>query len=243
MSSGTILITGASSDIGQSVAKELSIHGFNIAAHYYKNLEAVQAIKKQGEKNDIQVELFCHDLSQSHQAEEMVNAVVDKFGSIDVLINTIGPFYYKDIFEVTPNEWLESINMNLCTAFNVTYFAKKYICEAKGHIINFGFSGVENLKAWEMSTGYCAAKAGIVVLTKSLAKRLAPLGVRVNAICPGLIEVDTSTEEERQEMAKQIPLGRPGRPSEIAEVVKWIVNESPAYLTGALIPVCGAWEY
>lgn len=94
-----------------------------------------------------------------------------------------------------------------------------------------------------MSTGYCAAKAGIVILTKSLAASLASSEVRVNAICPGLIEEGVTTELQRQEMAEQIPFGRPRRPNEIAEVVKWLVIDSPYYFNDALIQVAGAWEY
>ena len=173
----------------------------------------------------------------------MIDTVVRQFNTIDVLVNTIGPFYYKDILEVTPDDWAKDITMNLHIAFNVTYFARKHICASRGHIINFAFSGANNLKAWRMSAGYCAAKAGIVVFTKSLASSLASLGVRVNAICPNLIEAGTITGQELQEMASQIPFGKPGRPDEIAKVVKWLVTESPSYLTGALIPVSGAWEY
>jgi len=243
MNTKTALITGASSDIGQSVSTTLAASGFNIAAHYHSNLAATQVIEKEAERCGVAVDLFCYDLIHPKQVEELVNAVIKRFGTIDVLVNTIGPFYYQDILEVTPDEWSETIHMNLHIAFNVTYFAREYLCASKGHIINFAFSGVENLKAWSMSTAYCVAKAGIVVLTKSLAASLAPLGVRVNAICPGLIEVGAISEKERQEMCKQIPFGRPGTPTEIANVVKWIVTESPSYLTGILIPVAGAWEY
>jgi NAD(P)-dependent dehydrogenase (short-subunit alcohol dehydrogenase family) len=212
MDTKTVFITGASSDIGQAVAISLASSGFNIAAQYYSNLAAVQVIEEEAEKWGVQSGLFCYDLVHPRQAKEVVDAVIKKFKSIDVLINTVGPFYYKDILEVTPEEWAESINMNLQITFNMTYFAMEQICASRGHIINFAFSGVENLKSWIMSTGYCAAKAGIAILTKSLAASLAPSGVRVNAICPGLIEEGTTTEQERQEMANQIPFGRPGRP-------------------------------
>lgn len=239
----TALIVGASSDIGKAIAISLASEGFNIAAHYYKNFDAVRNIEEYAQKNGGKAGLFCYDLVQPEQAKEMINAVVEQFKSIDVLINAVGPFYYQDILEVSPEEWSESVTMNLHITFNTTYFAREKICASKGHIINFAFSGVENLKDWRMSTGYCAAKAGIVILTKSLAARLAPSGVRVNAICPGLIEEGTTTEQERQEMAEQIPFGRPGRPDEIAKVVEWLVIDSPPYLTGSLIPVSGAWEY
>lgn len=242
MNTRTALITGASSDIGKAVALSLAASKFNIAAHYYSNFDAACIVKREAQKCDVQVELFRYDLSQQEQGEEMVNAVLKQFHRIDVLVNTMGPFSYRDILSVTPDEWSNDITMNLHIAFNVTYFAREHICASKGHIINFAFSGVENIKAWAMSTGYCAAKTGIVVLTKSLAARLASSGVRVNAICPGLIEADT-IGEEFQEMARQIPFGRPGRPHEVAEVVKWLVTDSPSYVTGALIPVSGAWEY
>lgn len=239
MNTKTALITGASSGIGQAVATSLAAYGFNIAAHYHSNLTAVQAVENKARECGVQAGLFCYDLAQPGQAKEMVDAVVKQFSSIDVLVNTIGPFYFGDILKVTPEEWSEAINMNLHITFNVTYFAREHICASKGHIINFAFAGAENLKALRMLAAYGAAKAGIVVLTKSLAASLASSGVRVNAICPGLIEAVFATEEE---IARRVPLGRLGRPDEVAEVVKWLVTESPAYLTGALIAVAGAWE-
>jgi NAD(P)-dependent dehydrogenase (short-subunit alcohol dehydrogenase family) len=239
MKNKTALITGASSGIGQAIAVSLAACGFNIAAHYHSNLAAVQAIEKEAQKHGVQIGLFCYDLSQPRQAKDMVDAVMKQFNSIDVLVNTIGPFYYGDILKVTPEEWSETINMNLHITFNVTYFAREHICASKGHIINFAFAGAENLKPLRMLAAYSAAKAGIIILTKSLAASLASSGVRVNAICPGLIEVVFATEAE---LARRVPLGRLGRPDEVAEVVKWVVTESPAYLTGAIIAVSGAWE-
>lgn len=239
----TALITGASSDIGHAIAKALAASGYHLAVHCHHNVTAIQAIHTEAAKVGVQAECFRYDLTEATGAEALVNSALKTFGRLDVLVNTIGPFYFKDIGEVTPAEWAEAIQLNLHVAFNVTYFAKPHLCSSQGHIINFAFSGVEHLKAWPRSTAYGAAKAGIVVLTKALAGSLAPRGVRVNAICPGLIEVGESSAPEREEMARQIPLGRPGKPDEIADVLTWLVTESPSYVTGALIPVAGAWEY
>jgi 3-oxoacyl-[acyl-carrier protein] reductase len=242
MNAKTALITGASSDVGKAVALSLAACGFNIAAHYHSNLTAVRVIKNEVGKYGVQAMLYRHDLKQSRQAKEMVDAVMSQFSSIDVLVNTIGPFYLKDVLEFTPEEWSEIIDLNLNIAFNVTYFAREQICASKGHIINFAFSGAEHLRAWSMATAYGAAKAGIVILTKTLATSLASTGVRVNAICPGLIEESWQSKQNREQLACKVPVGRLGRPDEIAETVKWLVTDSPLYVTGALIAVAGAWE-
>jgi 3-oxoacyl-[acyl-carrier protein] reductase len=159
------------------------------------------------------------------------------------VVNVVGPFQYQAITETSPEEWQETIALNLHTCFNLTHYALPYLCESKGHIVNFAFAGVENIKAWPMSAAYCAAKTGIAVLTKSWATALAAKGVRVNAICPGLVEEGTATEAERKAMAEQIPLGRPVRPQEVAATVKWLLTDSPASMTGSLLAVSGAWEY
>ncbi len=239
----TALVTGASSATGQAIALALAEGGFNVAAHYCRHPEPVHALQARATSLGVAVDLFASDLTDAAQAGEMVKAVASRFGGIDVLVNTVGPFYSQDILSVTPTEWAEAIATNLNTAFNVTYFAREHLCASKGHIVNFAFAGVENLKARPTSAAYCAAKAGIVILTKSLAAGLAPLGVRVNAVCPGLIDEGQVLSEERQAMAQGIPAGRLGSPDEVAHIVKWLVTESPSYVTGALVPVAGAWEY
>lgn len=242
MNTKTALVTGASSDTGRAVAISLASCGFNIAAHYHSNFEAVRIIEDNAKEYGVKTGLFRYDLTKPNNAKKMVDEVVRKFKRIDVLVNTIGPFYMKDILKVTPEEWVRSIQTNLNITFNVIYYSKEYICASKGHIINFAFAGVQNLKSWNMATGYFTAKAGIVILSKSLATSLASLGVRVNVICPGLLEGSDITEHERQERIRQMPFGRLGKPDEIGDVVKWLVAESPSYVSGALIPVSGAWE-
>jgi NAD(P)-dependent dehydrogenase (short-subunit alcohol dehydrogenase family) len=173
----------------------------------------------------------------------LIMETLKEFGNLDVLINVVGPFVYKNILEISPQEWQQDIHSNLSTCFNTSHYALEALQKSQGHIINFAFSGVENIKAWPMSTSYCAAKTGVVVLTKSLATALAPFKVRVNAICPGLVEEGQISAEERQIMADQIPYGRPIRPDEIGKTVKWLVFESPEVMTGSLITVSGGWEY
>ena len=187
--------------------------------------------------------LFQRDLTAPEQAKRLVADTLQHFGSVDVLINVVGPYVHKDILEVTPQDWLNDINLNLNTCFHVSHYALEALRQTQGQIINFAFSGVENNKAWPMSTGYCAAKTGVVALSKSLAVALAPNKVRVNVICPGLVDDEDIAAEERQQMASQIPYGRPVQPDEIGQTVSWLIWNSPETMTGALLSVSGAWEY
>jgi NAD(P)-dependent dehydrogenase (short-subunit alcohol dehydrogenase family) len=239
----TILITGSNSDIGIAVAKALSGHSVNLALQYYSNQAKAESLKEWLDKKNINNKLFQADLTQASSAESLIQNTLKEFGNIDVLINVIGPFVYKDILTVSPQEWEQDIQSNLSTCFNTCHYTLETLKKSQGHIVNFAFSGVESIKARPMSTGYCAAKTGVAVLTKSLATALAPFKVRVNAICPGLVEEGDISIEERQNMAKQIPFGRPVYPDEIGKTVKWLVFDSPETMTGSFLTVSGGWEY
>ncbi|MBS1212735.1 MAG: hypothetical protein H6R26_1352 [Proteobacteria bacterium] len=239
----TILITGASSEIGRSIALELSNSSTSLALHYHENQQAIAELQTTLAASGCSSCAVRYDLTRTDQAEAMIEEVIGHFSRLDVVVNVVGPFVYRNVSEMTPAEWQEAIALNLHTCFNVTHFAEPHLRQSRGQIVNFAFSGVENLKAWPMSAAYCAAKAGVAILTKSLAAELAPKGVRVNAVCPGLVEEGVATEAERKDMAEQIPLGRPVRPDEVAKTVRWLVTESPESMTGSLIAVSGAWEY
>ena len=239
----TILITGSNSDIGIAVAKALIEYPVKLALHYYSNQAKADSLKNLLDEKNISNKLFKADLTQPSSAKILIQETLKEFGSLDVLINVVGPFVYKNILEISPREWQQDIHSNLSTCFNTSHYALETLQKSQGHIINFAFSGVENIKAWPMSAGYCAAKTGVAVLTKSLATALAPFKVRVNGICPGLVEEGHISAEERQNMADQIPYGRPIRPDEIGKTVKWLVFDSPEAMTGSFIAVSGGWEY
>jgi len=239
----TILITGSNSDIGIAVAKALIEHPVKLVLHYYSNQAKADSLKNWLDEKNISKKLFKADLTQPSSAEILIQETLKEFGNLDVLINVVGPFVYKNILEISPQEWQQDIHSNLSTCFNTSHYALEALQKSQGHIINFAFSGVENIRAWPMSTSYCAAKTGVIVLTKSLATALAPFKVRVNAICPGLVEEGQISAEERKIMADQIPYGRPIRPDEIGKTVEWLVFDSPEATTGSLITVSGGWEY
>jgi len=231
------LITGASSDIGSRLTQALLKDGFSIAAHSNRPSEFLAGLA------GANLAHFQADLTDFAQAEKLVRSAQDKFGALDVLINVIGPFANEDILSVTPERWRNMVELNLNVAFTMTYYAKDLIVKLKGHIINFGYAGVESIRAWTDAAPYAAAKAGLAVLTKSLATALAPSGVRVNAICPGYLDLDHFTSEERKALVSKIPAGRLGKLDEVVAIAQWLIQDCPSYVTGALIPVGGAWEH
>jgi len=237
------LVTASSAEIGRAIVLMLSAKGYNIGAQYFSNHNAARELKEQAEKNGVQVKLLPYDLMNEAGAQLLVKETINAFGRLDILVNTIGPSVYQDILEVTPADWKQMIDINLNSVFNVIYHAKVHLIRSKGHIVTFGYAGVELLKARNSLTAYCAAKAGLVILTRTLAAELGRHGVRVNAVCPGWIDDTPHTETRMQEILQDIPFGRMGTVSEVAEVVAWLVDGSPAYVTGAMIPVAGGSEY
>lgn len=234
-----VLITGASSEIGSVIVRELLAANFQVYGHVNSNPNILQPWSANSDLKIIQ-----HDLSTLQQAGALIERVFRDSGKLDVLINAIGPFQHKRLNEISPNEWHDQIHFNLSLPFYMTYFAKEHLIRSQGHIINFAFAGADAPKSWANSTACCAAKVGLVVLTKSMATLLGPHQVRVNLVSPGLIETgDEVPSEERKRMSDQIPLGRPGTPNEVAQVVLWLLKTSPAYITGASIPISGGWEF
>ncbi|MGY6277814.1 SDR family NAD(P)-dependent oxidoreductase [Methylomonas sp. MgM2] len=238
-----ILITGSNSAVGIAIAKELARQPVNLALHYYSNQQKADKLKAWLDEKSVGHHFFQSDLTEPEQAEQLVRNTLQLFGSIDALINIVGPYVHQDILELTPRAWISDINLNLHTCFHTSHYALNALRNSQGHIINFAFAGVENTKAWPMSTGYCAAKSGVVALSKSLAAALAAEKVKVNVICPGLVDDDDIDAEDRRHMASQIPFGRPVRPDEIGRTVSWLIWDSPETMTGALISVAGGWEY
>lgn len=207
-----------------------------------KLAEAIKyCFKRRGTELDLQ--RLAAILTDDLQIKEMVAVARKRFGRIDALINMIGPFAEKNLLEETPANWRRAMDLNLNVVFSTCHYFQNDIIESKGHILNFGYSGVENINGWQAATAYAAAKAGLAVLTKSLAQAMAPHGVRVNAVCSGWIDSGYFSEVKLREIVTQIPQRRAGKPEDVSSVVQWLLNESSTYITGSLIPVSGGLEF
>ena len=237
----TALITGATRGIGKAIAIKLSREGYNIAINYRKEDEKLNDLKKEIETNNVKCELLQGDVSNFEDAERFVKEVVEKLGSIEVLVNNAGITKDMLLMRMKKEDFEQVIDTNLVGTFNVTKNVINYMMKArKGNIVNI--SSVVGISGNAGQTNYSASKAGIIGFTKSLAKEVASRNIRVNAVAPGFIETsmtDVLKDDIKEEISKNIPLKRMGTAEDVANAVNFLVSENSSYITGQVIQVDG----
>ncbi len=238
----TALITGSSRGIGAAIALRLAQDGFNIALNdlnesMFENNEIIEQIKKTG----VECEYFCADVSNYNQCEEMVNAVKERFGGLDVLVNNAGITKDGLMARMSEEQYDMVINVNQKSVFNMMKLAGKIMMKQRsGKIVNL--ASVAGLYGNPGQINYSASKAAIIGMTKTIAKELGPRGINVNAVAPGFIKTpmtDALTEEQRNMMLNLIAMKRYGLPEEIAGVVSFLVSKDASYVTGQVIEISG----
>lgn len=238
----TVLITGAAKGIGAAIAEELAKNGYQVIINYRTSEQKAQELKDKLTNNGQNVEIYKADVTKKEEVEQMVKYVVNKYGKIDVLVNNAGISQIKPFADIEEEEWDNMINNNLKSVYLVTkQVIHNMLQNQSGAIINI--SSIWGITGASCEVHYSAAKAGIIGMTKALAKEMALSNITVNAIAPGMIETDMNsdlTQEEINEVVNEIPLKRMGKPEEIAKTVKWLI-ETP-YITGQTIRVDGGWE-
>ena len=236
-----ILVTGASRGIGNNIAKTLA-HENTVIANYNKSEKEARQLKEDLKKEKIDIDIMKADVSKRDEVENMISTILSKYGRIDVLINNAGISQYKLFTDITDQEWDNIINTNLKSNFIVTQeVVKNMIHRQNGLIINI--SSIWGVTGAAMEVAYSTSKAGIIGLTKSLAKELGPSNIRVNAIAPGMIDTSMNSkfsEEEINEIKEEIPLEKIGRPEEITKCIKWLLEDT--YTTGQIISINGGWN-
>lgn len=242
-----VIVTGASKGIGLAIASEAAragARGVVIAARGEAALEeAREAVSKEG----AECLSVVADVTSETDVDALVAKSVEKFGTIDVLVNNAGgASFVAPMKDIRPSGWRKMIDFNLTSMYLVSRAViLSWPDRQPGRsIVNIG--STSSLKAWPDLTYYVAAKHGLVGLTKTLSRELAPDGVRVNMICPHLIETPL-TEEFRQgpeyeRLVAEIPLGRWGDVNEVARVVRFIASDAASYITGAILAVDGGWS-
>ena len=227
----TVLITGASGDIGREIVKNFAANGYYVLAIY--NHVKVAPLKG--------IEFFKCNLADSDEIDEVIPQIIEKYEHIDCLVNCAGVAQYKQIQDVTGEDFDFVINSNLKSAVLVTkYVAKNMISNKCGRIINI--SSMWGKVGASVEALYSASKGALNTLTLSLAKELAPSGITVNAVCPGLIDTKMNsnlTEADKQALVDDTPLGRIGLPKDVANAVEFFASDKASFITGQLLSVDG----
>lgn len=238
------LVTGASSGIGQATAIELAKKGYAVGVHYFHNeeggRETVRRIQaRQGEAIEIKA-----DVRRRTDVESMVEKVRSELGDIGLLVNNAGSLVARvPLLEMTEEHWNEVFTLNVNSVFYCTQAAvRTMVKQNKGVIINVSSIAARN-GGGPGAVAYAAAKGAVLTFTKGLAKELAPHGIRVNGVAPGVILTpfhDRFTNEaQMKRMVETIPLKSAGTPEEIASVIAFLASEEARYLTGETIEVNG----
>jgi 3-oxoacyl-[acyl-carrier protein] reductase len=236
-----ILVTGASKGIGRAIASRFAQEGANIAFTYLSSVEKGQALENELKALGVKAKGYRSDASDFKAAEDLANAMVSDFGTMDVLVNNAGITKDGLLMRMSEEQWDAVININLKSVFNLTKAAIKQLMKQKyGSIINI--TSVVGIRGNAGQANYSASKAGIIGFTKSVALELGSRNIRSNAIAPGFIETEMTGELDQkvvEEWKKGIPLKRGGTPEDVADAAIFLASDLSKYITGQVIQVDG----
>jgi 3-oxoacyl-[acyl-carrier protein] reductase len=237
----TAVVTGASRGIGRAVAIKLASLGANIVLNYRSSIKSVEEVLAEIKAMGGNAVAVQGDISNFAEAEKVIKAAVENFGSLDILVNNAGITKDGLLARMKEEDFDSVIETNLKGAFNCIRHATPIMMkQRRGRIINM--SSVVGVAGNAGQINYAASKAGVIGMTKSAAKELASRGITVNAIAPGFIQTDMTdalSDKVKEELLSGIPLKRLGQAEEVAELAAFLASESASYITGQVINING----
>ncbi len=241
LSDKVAIVTGSSRGIGRAIALEMAGQGCKVVVNYATNAaladEVVQLITQEGGE----ARAICADITQAAQAQALVDATVEAYGTVDILVNNAGIARDTLLLRMTEEDWDAVLNTNLKGAFHCVKAVQRVLLRKRsGRIINIG--SIVGLIGNVGQANYAAAKAGLVGFTKALARELSPRNITVNLIAPGYIQTDMTAKLAAEIVDKalsQIPLARMGKPEDVAAAVAFLASDAASYITGQVLCVDG----
>ncbi len=233
------IVTGASRGIGRAIAQELAKLGANIVVNYASSSKAAEEVVDTITKAGGKAIALQADVSQAQQVEALVNTAMEKLNRVDILVNNAGITRDTLLLRMKPEDWQAVIDLNLTGVFLCTRAVSKIMLKQRsGRIINI--TSVAGQMGNPGQANYSAAKAGVIGFTKTIAKEFASRGITVNAVAPGFIATDMTSNTKAEEILNYIPLGRYGQPEEVAGMVRFLAADAAAaYITGQVFNVDG----
>jgi len=242
MNERVALITGGARGIGRALALSLAEQGWSVALCYRTSHQPAQETIATLLDMGLRAMAVQCDVSDPKAAARFAARVEKEWGRVDALINCAGPYHRISLLEETVEGWVEMFDNNLHPVFYMSRAVAPGMKERRwGRIINFSMATADQLVAQPNLTAHYIAKAGILVLTRTLAKALAPSGITVNAISPGFINSGSTSESELAAMTRNIPAGYVGAVSDVVSAVSFLLSDQAAYVNGANIHLSGGW--
>ncbi|MBF0319801.1 MAG: 3-oxoacyl-[acyl-carrier-protein] reductase [Nitrospirae bacterium] len=235
------VVTGGSRGIGAAICRALAMEGCAVVINYNSSADKAEALREELSAMNPYSIAYRADVTNLSQMKKMMDDVASRLGRIDILVNNAGLARDGLLMLMPEKDWTDVIDVNLKGVFNAAKSVLPHMI-AQRHGVMVNISSLSATEGLPGQANYAAAKGGVIALTRSLSKELAQFGIRVNAVAPGLIETDmlhSMKEAVREDLRRNIPLKRFGRPEEVAAVVKFLASGEAGYITGEVISVTG----
>jgi len=236
------LVTGATRGIARGIALDLARQGWAVAVSFKTNARAAEATRQASEATGARALAIQADLGDAAQAEALVRRVEAVWGRLDAVVHGAGPYHDGPLLEETPKRWRETFRQNLDPLLFLAQAAAPGMQARRwGRILGLGLATADRLAAQPNVTAYYLAKVALLGLVRSLAKVLAPHGITVNAVSPGILETEGYPRPDLETLLQRIPAGHLGQVDDVVAAARFLLSEDAGYVTGANIQVSGGW--